>query len=194
MKFETLLSSIAFKMAFRDYIFFWNLKKPSDNDWHPRVGQDSRNIEPLPGPLQRTDFEAAIVDAAPFVAGIGALRHASQMFHFGFTARANVFHNPKTMAAMHRSVLVFVPVVLFLQGAGVEYRTFIPRWQNDRERMRDEEEVRQHVDAGAYLGGVSWVARIALRVGLRYWAPIDVVLGGALSDVLHREYNRTHEF
>ncbi|UPX12237.1 uncharacterized protein EKO05_0002794 [Ascochyta rabiei] len=182
-------------MTFLKYPLFWNFKKPGDNDWHPRVGQGAaRNVDTLPGFLQRTDLTATLVDAAPFVAGVGAFRHASQMFDFGFTAHANVFRNPKTMNSMHRSVVFFVPLTLVLQGAGVEYRTLIPRWCHERERQRNEDEVRQHVDAGAYLGSLSWVVRMAFKVGVRYWAPIDVVLGGALSDVLHREYNRTHDF
>jgi len=90
------------------------------------------------------------------------------------------------MTAMHRSVLFFAPLILVLQGAGLEYRTLIPRWCHERERHRYEEEVRQHVDAGAYFGSLIWVSRMVLKVGMRYWAPIDIVLGGALSDVLHR--------
>lgn len=132
------------------------------------------------------------MDAAPIVASIGALRHASQLFDFGFTTSASVFRNVKTMTAIHRSVLLSVPAILLMQISGIEYRMLMPRWCHERERHRDESEVRRHVDVGAYIGGVSWVARMMLKVGVRYWAPIDVVLGGALSDVLHREYNRTH--
>lgn len=41
---------------------------------------------------------------------------------------------------------------------------------------------------------MAWTARMIMRVGVRYWAPIDIVLGGAGADVLHREYVRTHAF
>ena len=81
-----------------------------------------------------------------------------------------------------------------MQAARIEYRNFIPRRSTTHELKRDEEEVRRHIDVGAYLGALSWVGRMVMRVGVRYWAPIDVVLGGAGADVLHREYVRTHAF
>ena len=174
---------------------FWTSKSPSANAWHPQIGQcPTQYTKNLPSILQRTDIEATLVDAAPFIASVGALRHASQLFNFGFTVSANVFKNVRTMAALHTSTLLFLPMVLSLQAAGVEYRNFIPRWTTAAESTRDEEEVRRHVDIGAYLGGMAWAARMILRVGVRYWAPIDVVLGGAGADVLHREYVRTHAF
>lgn len=172
---------------------YWNIKTPSDNAWHPQIGQcPTRYTRNLPPILQRTDIEATLVDAAPYIASVGALRHASQAFHFGFTVSANVFKNARTLNSMHVSTLLFVSLVLSFQAAGIEYRNLIPRWSTERERYRDEEEVRRHVDVGAYLGALSWVARMIMRVGVRYWAPIDVVLGGAGADVLHREYFRTH--
>jgi hypothetical protein len=174
---------------------FWTTKTPSANAWHPQIGQcPTQYTKNLPPILQRTDVEATLVDVAPFIASVGALRHASQLFNFGFTVSANVFKNVRTMAALHASTLLFLPMVLSLQAAGVEYRNFIPRWTTVAEATRDEEEVRRHVDVGAYLGGISWAARMIMRVGVRYWAPIDVVLGGAGADMLHREYVRTHAF
>ncbi|OAG07514.1 uncharacterized protein CC84DRAFT_1243093 [Paraphaeosphaeria sporulosa] len=176
-------------------LLFWSSKTPLDNAWHPQIGRcPTQYTKNLPLVLQRTDAEATLVDAAPFIASIGALRYASQLFNFGFTVSANVFKNVRTLTALHTSTLLFVPMVLSLQAAGVEYRNFIPRWRTAAESTRDEEEVRRHVDAGAYLGGMAWVARLIMRVGVRYWAPIDVVLGGAGADVLHREYVRTHAF
>lgn len=189
----TWAASATVSMAFQQYLFFWNSKTRSDNDWHPQIGQcPTKYTKNLPHILQRADIEATLVDAAPFVASIGAIRHASQLFDFGFTAPASIPRNVKTMTAIHRSVLLSVPLVLFMQISGIQYRTLIPRWCHERERHRDEATVRRHVDVGAYIGSVSWVARMMLKVGVRYWAPIEVVLGGALSDVLHREYIRTH--
>lgn len=174
-------------------LFYWNIKTPRDNAWHPQIGQcPTRYTKNLPALLQRTDVEATLVDAGPYIASVGALRHASQAFDFGFTVSANVFKNVRTINALHASTLLFIPLILSLQAAGIEYRNFIPRWSTDRERYRDEEEVRRHVDVGAYLGALTWAGRMILKVGVRYWAPIDVVLGGALADVLHREYFRTH--
>lgn len=177
------------------YLFFWNLKTADDNKWHPEIGQSStRYIGNLPHFLRRMDFEASLVDAAPFVAGVGGARHISQIFDFGFTAPASVFRNVKTMTAMHRSVAVLLPLIWTAQAAGVQYRFLIPRWCHERELRRDEDEVRRHIDVGACIGGVSWVTRMLFKIGVRYWAPIDVVLGGALADLLHREYQKAHGF
>lgn len=174
---------------------YWNLKTSTDNAWHPQIGQcPTKHTKNLPSVLQRTDVEATIVDAAPFIASIGALRHTSQAFHFGFTVSANVFKNTSTMTALHRSTLFSIPLTLGLQAAGMEYRNLIPRWSTAKERQREEEEVRRHVDVGAYLGALTWVGRMIMRVGVRYWAPMEVVLCGAGADVLHREYVRTHEY
>ena len=174
-------------------VSYWSIKTPSDNAWHPQIGQcPTRYTKNFPTILQRTDIEATLVDAAPYIASVGALRHASQAYDIGFTVSAKVFKNFKTLNALHKSTLLFIPLVLSLQAAGIEYRNLIPRWSTDRERYRQEEEVRQHVDVGAYLGALSWIGRMITRVGVRYWAPIDVVLGGAGADVLHREYFRTH--
>ena len=97
------------------------------------------------------------------------------------------------MMAMHRTVLYLTPLILLLQAAGVEYRNFIPRWSHDREMRRDEEEVRKHVDTGMGIGAVSWVLRMyVFNAGRAYWAPLDVVMGGALADLMHREYVKAH--
>ncbi|KAJ4986340.1 hypothetical protein SVAN01_08157 [Stagonosporopsis vannaccii] len=172
---------------------YWTIKTPSDNGWHPQIGKcPTRYTKNLPTQLQRTDIEATIVDAAPYIASVGGFRHVSQAFDFGFTVSANVFKNIRTLNALHTSTLFFVPLILSLQATGIEYRNFIPRWSTEREHYRDEEEVRRHVNVGACLGALSWVGRMIMKVGVRYWAPIDVVLGGAGADVLHREYFRTH--
>ena len=179
-------------MAFEN-LFFWNHKSPTDNEWRPRPGYSSvRYLDNLPAALKRTDFQATVVDVAPFITGVGGMAHISQIHSFGFTAHASVFRNVKTMTAMHRAVLFLTPFVLVCQAAGMEYRDLIPRWTHDRERRRDEEEVRQHIDVGMALGAASWFARMAFKIGARYWSPIDVVMGGALADLMHREYNKAH--
>lgn len=96
---------------------------------------------------------------------------------------------------MHRTTLVLVPLVLVCQAVGLEYRDYIPRWAHERERRRDEEEVRRHVDVGMAGGAVVWALRLyALRWGKAFWAPVDVVMGGALTDLAHREYIKAHGF
>lgn len=174
--------------------FFWTTKTPPDNQWHPIAsGNPIRYPDNLPPWLKRTDIAATTVDVAPFVAGAGGLAHIRQANHFGFDAHASIFRNPKTLTAMHRSVIYLTPLVLACQVAGLEYRTYIPRWCHDRERRRDEEEVRLHVDVGMYAGVACWFVRIyGLRLGRAYWAPIDVIMGGALADLMHREYCKAH--
>ncbi|KAK5108736.1 hypothetical protein LTR62_007883 [Meristemomyces frigidus] len=175
-------------------LFFWHTKQSLDNTWHPLVtNSPTTNPNNLPPFLKRVDIEATAVDASPFIAGAGALAHLRQANDFGFTARASVFRNPKTLRTLHRATLITVPVVLACQAAGVEYRYFIPRWSHERERRREDEEVRRHVAVGMVAGMACWVVRIyGLRKGRLYWAPVDVVLGGALADLLHREYGKAH--
>ena len=84
---------------------------------------------------------------------------------------------------------------MLCQAAGFEYRNFIPRWSHDREKRRDEVEVRKHIDVGMGVGLASWVLRLyVLNAGRAYWAPLDIVMGGALTDLLHREYCKAHGF
>lgn len=176
-----------------EYLFFWNYKTPDSNKWRPEPGNNpTKYVDNLPAALKRTDLEATVVDVAPFVAGVGGLAHISQIHEFGFTARASIFTNVKTMTAMHRTVVYLTPLVLACQAAGVEYRSLIPRWAHDRELRRDEEEVRKHVDVGMAIGSVSWVTRMFFKLGARCWAPIDIVTGGALADLLQREYIKAH--
>lgn len=116
-----------------------------------------------------------------------------QLNSLGWTAPASVFRNVKTMTAMHRAVLYLTPLVLLCQAAGWDYRRFIPRWNHERERRRDEAEVRQQIDAGMGFGAGVWVVRMYfLSVAKAYWAPMDIVMGGALADLLHREYVKAH--
>lgn len=138
------------------------------------------------------DIEATVVDVAPFVAGAGGIAHISQINSFGFTASPSVFRNVRTLTAMHRTVVFLAPAILAFQAAGFDYRYFIPRWAHEREMGRGEVEVRQHVDAGMKLGSFIWVARMIFKLGARFWAPIDIVMGGALADLMHREYIRAH--
>ena len=173
---------------------YWSSKTLSENAWHPFPGASSTSYSSnIPPWLGRMDLQAACVDAAPFIAGAGGLAHIRQMNDFGFTAYASIFRNPKTLTAMHRTVLVATPVLLLCQASGLEYRNVIPRWASDRERRRDEDEVRNHVDVGMYVGAACWFVRMyGLRWGRAYWAPVDVLLGGALADLMHREYSRAH--
>lgn len=177
------------------YLFFWNLKAPEHNYWHPEPGKSPiKYITNLPKSLERCDIPATVVDSAPFIAAAGGLAHLSQIFQFGFTAPASIFRNAKTMTAMHTTTLVVAPLILALQASGLQYRYLIPRWASDRELRRDEEEVRKHVDVGMALGSGVWFSRLAFRIGARYWAPIDIIAGGALSDLMHREYLKAHGF
>lgn len=174
------------------YVFFWNFKAPEDNLWHPIPGHGTA-IYPatFPGFLRRVDLEAAVVDVAPFVAGAGGIAHLRQLNDFGLTARASIFANKLTMSALHRSAMYLTPLVLGLQAAGVEYRYCIPRWAHDREKRRDEEEVRKHVNTGLALGALSSITRSVFKIGPR-WSLLDVVMGGALADLLFREYWKAH--
>lgn len=175
------------------YLFFWNLKSPQDNHWRPQPGQNPLTyLDNLPQFLKRTDLEATIVDTAPFIAGAGSLAHLSQLQNFGFTSHWSIFSNPKTLMTMHRTTLLVAPMIFVCQALGWEYRYAIPRWCHERELRREEEEVRQHVDVGMGLGAAVWFSRLAFKFGPRYWAPIDIVMGGALADLMHREYMKAH--
>jgi hypothetical protein len=140
------------------------------------------------------DIDAMVVDAAPFVAVIGAATHVSQLHSFGFTVSANLFKNVKTLTSLHRATLIATPLVLACQAAGLNYRAYIPRWAHKRELERDEEVVRQHISAGMAMGAALWFSRLVLKLGARYWAPVDILAGGALADVMQREYIRAHAF
>lgn len=175
-------------------IFFWLSKTPEDNQWRPQPGKNPTLYPSLPPILQRTDIHAMIVDGAPFITGAGGLAHISQINHFGFTAPASIFRNVKTMSAMHRTTIFLPPLILAFQAAGLDYRTYIPRWAHPRELRRDEEEVRKHIDVGMGIGSASWILRLTFKLGARFWAPIDIVMAGALADLLHREYIKAHGF
>jgi len=181
-------------MAALSNIFFWNFKTRQDNEWRPSPGDDSvKRIDNLPQWLKQTDLQATCVDVAPFVAGAGGLAHLRQLNNFPLEAHASIFRNARTLTAMHRTTLFLTPLILACQAVGLEYRYPIPRWCHDRERRRDEEEVRTHVDFGMYAGVAIWFIRIyGLRWGRAYWTPIEVVMGGALTDLAHREYCKAH--
>jgi hypothetical protein len=176
------------------WLFYWNHKDPTDNDWRPQPGANPiKSLDNLPAAVKRTDIQATIVDVAPFTCGAGGLAHMRQLNSLGWTAPASVFKNKMTMMAMHRTALFLTPMVLLFQAAGMEYRQFIPRWSHERERRRDEEEVRKHVDVGMGIGAVSWMLRMyVFNLGRAYWFPMDVVMGGALADLMHREYCKAH--
>lgn len=183
-------------MSFLAYAFFWNYKNNVDNLWHPIPGGNPiKALTKLPPWTSRIDPEAAVVDVAPFVFGAGALAHLSQLNDLGWTAQANIFKNPKTLGAVHRTTLVLVPLILTLQAVGAEYRQFIPRWAHERERGRDEGQVRNHVEAGMALGALGYVGRLTILsnpMGRRFWVPVEIVLGGGLADLMHREFVKAH--
>ena len=178
-------------------LYFWQYKTPRDNAWRPLAGASPiKHSTNFPKWTERLDIEAAIPDAAPIIAGAGTFAYLQQLPHLGWTAPVNPFMNSQTMTTMHRTTLFVTPMILLLQMAGKEYRQFIPRWNNDRERRRDEVEARQHVDAGMAFGLGVWALRmfVFVRAGRKYWAPMDVILGGALTDLLHREHRKAHGF
>ncbi|TKA23842.1 hypothetical protein B0A50_06977 [Salinomyces thailandicus] len=183
-------------MSSLQYLFFWNFKDHTDNQWHPDpIHSNIKRLNNLPTQLKRLDIDATCVDAAPFIFSAGALAYIRQLHLFPLEAHASPFRNLRTLAAWHRATLVVAPVVLACQGLGLDYRMLIPRWCSDWERRREEEEVRGHVAFGMYAGAASWFIRMyGLRRGRAYWAPIDVIMGGALTDLAHREYYKTHNF
>lgn len=83
---------------------------------------------------------------------------------------------------------------LVCQAAQVDYRKYIPRWCHDRERRRDELDVRQHVVVGEVIGlGIYVVRMFAFRTSRRYWSPfLEIIMSGALADLMHREYYKAH--
>ena len=139
---------------------------------------------------------AAIVDSAPFICGVGGFAHLRQLNSLGWTAPASIFHNTKTMGAMHGAALLLPAVILTCQAGGVEYRDFIPRWSHGRERRRDESEVREHVQVGTAIGLGIWAVRLfVFRAGRAYQNPLlEATMGGALADLMDREYRKAHGF
>lgn len=175
------------------YLFWWNLKTPNDNLWHPYPGASpSKHVTTAPDWTSRLDLPATAVDAAPFMVGAGAITYLRQYSSLGWTVPANPFVNPRTMTAMHRSAMIAVPAILLAQAAGVEYRYAIPRWSHERERARDEEQARNHVETGMFVGGVVMVGRSLAKMGPR-WSLMDLVLGGAIADLALREYYKAHD-
>jgi hypothetical protein len=178
-------------------LYFWQHKAPQDNKWRPLAGADpTKRTTNLPG-WANVDVEAAVPDMAPFIAGAGTLAYLRQLPHLGWTVPVNPFVNHLTMTTMHRTTLFVTPLFLLLQVAGKDYRQLIPRWCNDREQRRDEAEARHHVDAGMLMGLGVWALRMFIlggAAGTKYWAPMDVILGGALTDLLHREHRKAHGF
>lgn len=174
------------------YLFWWNLKTPTDNFWHPYPGASpTKHLTTAPAWTSRLDLPATAVDAAPFVVTAGAIAYIRQYSSLGWTVPASPFANKRTMAALHRSALIAVPAILIAQAAGVEYRYAIPRWSHDRERARDEEQARSHVETGMYVGGAIMLARSLASMGPR-WSLMDLVLGGAVADLALREYYKAH--
>jgi hypothetical protein len=181
-------------MKLEDF-YYWRYKTPRDNAWRPLAGASPiKNSTNLPTWTQNLDLEAAVPDVALFIAGASAFAYLRQLPHLGWTAPVNPFINQKTMIAMHRTTIFLTPTILLLQVAGKDYRQFIPRWNHDRERRRGEVEARQHVNAGMAFGLGVWTLRMFVfgGVGRKYWAPMDVILGGALTDLLHREHRKAH--
>lgn len=174
------------------YLFYWNLKTPTDNLWHPLPGASpTKHLTTAPSWTQRLDLAATCVDAAPLIFTAGSLAYLRQLPSMGLTTSFSPLHNSRTLSAMHRSALLAVPAVLLAQAAGWEYRYAIPRWSHERERARDEEQARRHVEVGMFAGGAVMVARSLARLGPR-WSLMDWVLGGAFADLALREYYKAH--
>lgn len=174
-------------------LFYWKAKTPLDNDWRPRPGYDKAAVI-LPPSLSGVDVPAAIVDVAPFICGAGGVAHLSQLNNLGWTVPASIFRNARTMGAMNRTAVLLPAVVIFCQATGLEYRNFIPRWSHDRERRRDETEVREHIQVGFGIGLGVWFTRVfLLRMGRAYPGPLlEATMGGALADLMDREYRKAH--
>jgi hypothetical protein len=130
----------------------------------------------------------------PFVCGAGSVAYLSQLNSLGWTVPASIFRNAKTLSALHYSAFLLPATVLACQATGFEYRNFIPRWSHDRERRRDETEVRQHIAIGSAVGLGFWAVRLfALRMGRGYRSPLlEIVIGGGLADLMDREDRKTH--
>lgn len=173
-------------------LMFWLYKTPADNEWHPIPGQNpKKDTKPLPRWLDNIDPAAAVVDAAPFVSGAGFITYARQYNQLGWTVPASVFRNPRTLAAMHLTAMYVTPIICLLQATEVQYRNIIPRWASERELRRDEETARSHVEVGMLAGVASTAIRTFYKLGPRY-SLMDIILGGALADLCHREYLRAH--
>lgn len=174
------------------YLFYWNLKTPTDNLWHPLPGASpTKHLTTAPTWTSRLDLPATAVDAAPFVVAAGSLAYIRQYSSLGWTVPASPFANKRTMLAMHRAALFSVPAILLAQGLGLEYRYAIPRWSHERERGRDEEQARRHVEMGMFVGGAVMLGRSLAAMGPR-WSLMDLVLGGAVADLALREYYKAH--
>lgn len=174
------------------YLFWWNLKTPNDNLWHPYPGASpTKHLTTAPAWTSRLDLPATAVDAAPFVVTAGAIAYIRQYSSLGWTVPASPFANKRTVNALHRTALLAVPAILLAQAAGVDYRYAIPRWSHERERARDEEQARSHVETGMFVGGAIMVARSLASMGPR-WSLMDLVLGGAVADLALREYYKAH--
>jgi hypothetical protein len=174
-------------------LLYWRHKHPLHNQWRPVPGQNpTRYRDNLPDVFKRMDIEATVVDAAPVVAAVGAATHISQLHAFGFTVSGNLFKNAKTLTALNRATMIVPPLILACQAAELDYRAYIPRWAHKRELERDEEVVRQHIVAGMNMGTALWLTRLLFRLGPRYMAPVDILAGGALADLMQREYIRAH--
>lgn len=173
-------------------LMYWNNKTSIDNNWHPRPGQDpKKDVRQLPRWLDKIDLAATAVDAAPFVTAAGFIAYVRQYNRLGWTVPASVFRNPKTLAAFHLTAMYVTPIVCLLQATDVQYRNVIPRWASERELRRDETTVRDHVNTGMLIGAVSTALRTFYKLGPRY-SLVDIIFGGALADLLHREYLRAH--
>lgn len=178
-----------------DVLLFWRSKQASDNEWRPRPGHNPIvSTGQAPAWLKRMDFDAACVDAGPFIAGVGGFTHMVQLNQLGWTVPASIFRNTRTMTAMYRAAIRVPALFLVCQAAQVDYRSYIPRWCHDRERRRDELDVRQHVQAGEVIGlGIYFIRMLASNATRPYWSPLlEVVMAGALSDLLNREYWKAH--
>lgn len=176
-----------------DSLLYWKHKQPLDNQWRPAPGQDlARHRDTLPTVVQRMDVPAMVVDAAPIVAVIGAATHISQLRSLGSAASANWSTYINTMVAVNRAAATVPALLLLCQATGLNYRAYLPRWANERERERDEGSVREHIRLGMQTGTALWLTRLVCGLGAkRLSAPVDVLAFGALGDVMQRNFVHT---
>jgi hypothetical protein len=172
-----------------DSLLYWKHKQPLDNQWRPVPGQASVK---LPGTFEQLDVKAMVVDAAPIVGSVAAATHISQVRSFGTTASANPFTNVKTVAALNRAATRVPLLLLLCQAADLNYRTYIPRWANERELERDEESVREHVGIAMENGAALYLTRMICKLGAKtFRAPVDILVFGAFGDMVQRNFVHT---
>lgn len=171
-----------------DRIFYWRHKTDSDNDWHPRLPSAAN------GPLQRVDAEAAVADATGWVLLSGAASYVTQLPHLGVTQPFSPFTNQAVLRSLSATSTVAIGAILTAQAAGLQYRSYMPRWATEREKLQGDQESRSHILFGMQLGAVSLLVRNVFKIGPSFsrLSLLDIVIGGGVADICLREYYRAH--